>query len=85
MLKFILDSSVNGLCEGLFPQEFQRFMKETMNSWQLEDIYRDRAYDAIEFQYTYWAEPENFTARSQEFINVSIFWAVFICFLVKFF
>ena len=67
------DASVIGLCEGMFPQTFRNFTKQMMLDWRLEDLYRDRAYDALEFQYTYWADPENITARSQEFINVRTF------------
>lgn len=63
------NASVVGLCEGMFPQRFREFMRQTMSDWRLEDIYKDRAFDAVEFQYTYWTEPENITARSQEFIN----------------
>jgi len=43
-----------------------------MNDWRIIDVYQERAAEAIEFQYTYWPDPDNRTARGQEFINVCI-------------
>lgn len=43
-----------------------------MSDWRIIDVYQKRAAEAIEFQYTYWPDPDNRTARGQEFINVCI-------------
>jgi len=43
-----------------------------MSDWRIIDVYQKRAAEAIEFQYTWWADPDNRTARGQEFINVCI-------------
>ena len=65
------DDSIHGLCSGMVPKTFEDFFRQLLLDWRLRDLYRERAYDALEFQYTYWPEPDNITARSQEFINVS--------------
>ena len=51
--------------------ELRNFISRTLAEWQIQTQLRDRALDAVEFQYTWWADPENNTARGQEFINVS--------------
>jgi len=43
-----------------------------MSDWQIIDVYQKRGAEAVEFQYTYWPDPDNRTARGQEFINVCI-------------
>jgi len=43
-----------------------------MSDWRIIDVYQERAAEAIGFQYTYWPDPDNRTARGQEFINVCI-------------
>jgi len=43
-----------------------------MQDWKIIDVYQQRGAEAIEFQYTYWPDPDNRTARGQEFINVSV-------------
>jgi len=69
---FILfeDRSVLGLNGGISTLTFQKFLLKMMVDWQIIDVYQDRAAEAIEFQYTYWPDPDNRTARGQEFINV---------------
>ena len=64
------DDTVRGLQGGMLPQTFQTYVKRMISDWLIQDVYQDRAYEAIEFQYTYWPDPENGTARTQEFINV---------------
>ena len=46
-------------------------MLTMLRDWEIEEMYVERAWEAIEFQYTYWPDPENRTARTQEFIHVS--------------
>lgn len=65
------DASVKGLEGGIFTDTFKSFVINLTTDWKVIDVYRERAYEAIEFQYTYWPAPENRTARAQEFINVS--------------
>jgi hypothetical protein len=67
---FFADSTVHGLGGGISTKTFQLFLLKMMEDWQIIDVYRDRAAEAIEFQYTYWPDPDNRTARGQEFINV---------------
>ena len=67
------DDSVNFASDGgLLRDSFRAFVLELMKNWLIIDVYQERALDAIEFQYTFWPDPENRTARGQEFINVSI-------------
>ena len=51
---------------------FGQFLMKLMSDWQIIDVYQRRAAEAVEFQYTYWPDPDNRTARGQEFINVCI-------------
>lgn len=67
----VLDDSTHGLCGGMFPSTFENFFRDLLRDWRIRDLYDNRAYEALEFQYTWWPDPENITARSQEFINVS--------------
>ena len=46
-------------------------MLGVLQDWRIIDVYRERVWEAIEFQYTDWPDPENRSARAQEFINVS--------------
>lgn len=68
---FNVDKSVLGLSGGISTDTFQKFLMKMMQDWQIIDIYQERASEAIEFQYTHWPDPDNRTARGQEFINVS--------------
>ena len=67
------DASVKGLEGGIFPETFKEFVIQMLEDWKIIDVYRVRAFEAIEFQYTFWPDPDNRTARGQEFINVSAF------------
>lgn len=71
MLLPFSDESVRGLEGGIFPEVFKEFVLEVLTDWKVIDVYRERVYESIEFQYTYWPAPENKTARGQEFVNVS--------------
>ena len=55
---------------GLFRVELRDFIERLLTDWQIQEVHKQRALDAVEFQYTHWPDPENNTARSQEFINV---------------
>ena len=72
----VSDRTVEGLRGGISTDAFERFLMNLMKDWKIIDVYRQRAAEAIEFQYTYWPDPDNRTARGQEFINVGItlFW-----------
>ncbi len=67
---FVSDESIPRLGVGLFRNNFENFMMGVLQDWRIIDVYRERVYDAIEFQYTDWPDPENKSARAQEFINV---------------
>ena len=56
----------------MFPVTFENFMTKQLRDWKVMDRYWQRAYEAVEFQYTYWPDPKNRTARAQEFINVNL-------------
>ncbi|ELU03558.1 hypothetical protein CAPTEDRAFT_225804 [Capitella teleta] len=64
------NESVRGLEGGIFPEVFKEFVLEVLTDWKVIDVYRERVYESIEFQYTYWPAPENKTARGQEFVNM---------------
>ena len=66
------DNTIEGLRGGISTEAFERFLMKLMNDWRIIDVYQQRAAEAIEFQYTYWPDPDNRTARGQEFINVCI-------------
>jgi len=66
------DRTVEGLRGGISTEVFGQFLMKLMSDWQIIDVYQRRAAEAIEFQYTYWPDPDNRTARGQEFINVCI-------------
>ena len=68
----ISDNTIEGLRGGISTGAFGHFLMNLMLDWKIIDVYRQRAAEAIEFQYTYWPDPENRTARGQEFINVGI-------------
>ena len=67
---FVSDRTIEGLRGGISTQAFGKFLMKLMNDWKIIDVYQERAAEAIEFQYTYWPDPDNRTARGQEFINV---------------
>ena len=52
-------------------EEFEVYVNGLLRDWNIQPDWRERVMEAIEFQYTYWPEPDNRTARGQEFINVS--------------
>jgi len=66
------DNTIKGLRGGISTKRFGDFLMDLMRDWQIIDVYRQRAAEAIEFQYTFWPDPDNRTARGQEFINVCI-------------
>jgi len=68
----ILDRTIEGLRGGVSTKVFGQFLMNLMQDWRIIDVYQERAAEAIEFQYTYWPDPDNRTARGQEFINVCI-------------
>jgi len=68
----IPDRTIHGLRGGISTERFSQFLMDLMLDWKIIDVYRERASEAIEFQYTYWPDPDNRTARGQEFINVCI-------------
>ena len=68
---FIADNSFPNLHRGVVRSEMRNFITRMLNEWQIQEQLRERALDAVEFQYTHWADPENNTARGQEYINVS--------------
>ena len=65
-----LDESYPRLSGGISREDFQDFIRKFLQDWDIQDVYIDRTVEAVEFQYTYWPDPENRTARQQEFINV---------------
>ena len=58
---------------GLLRGEQQHIIAEMIDQWEIQKVYRERVLEAVEFQYTHWPDPENNTARGQEFIHVRIF------------
>ena len=66
-----LDESRHNLAGGLHQAVFEDYILQLLNAWGIMDIYKMRAMEAIEFQYTYWADPSNNTARVLQFIDVS--------------
>lgn len=66
----VANRTVEGLIGGISTDAFERFLMNMMKDWKIIDVYRQRAAEAIEFQYTYWPDPDNRTARGQEFINM---------------
>lgn len=66
-----LDRSVPGLIGGISTEAFQNYVNKLLVDWKIIDVYQSRAAESIEFQYTHWPDPDNRTARGQEFINVS--------------
>lgn len=71
-LCFVADESQPNLHRGMYRSELQDFIRQLLTDWNVQDMYIDRTIDAVEFQYTYWPDPENRTARQQEFIHVSV-------------
>ena len=71
MIFWISDESYPNLSGGISREDFQDFIKSFLQDWNIQDVYIDRTVEAVEFQYTYWPDPENRTARQQEFIHVS--------------
>ena len=72
------DETIPSLGAGLFKSQFKNFMMGVLQDWRIIDVYRERVFEAIEFQYTDWPDPENRSARAQEFINVSVSTLLFI-------
>lgn len=66
------DRSVTGLAGGISTETFQNFVNQLLVNWRIIDVYQSRAAESIEFQYTHWPDPDNRTARGQEFINVRL-------------
>lgn len=66
----IANRTVPGLNGGISTENFQKFLLNLTLDWQIIDVYRERAVEAIEFQYTFWPDPDNRTARGQEFIGL---------------
>lgn len=64
------NESVRDLKNGIDKERFKGFVDEVLEDWKVIDIYRARAFEAMEFQYTYWPDPDNTSARGQEFINM---------------
>ena len=56
---------------GISREDFEAYVVGMLRDWEIEEMYVERAWEAIEFQYTYWPDPENRTARTQQFIHVS--------------
>lgn len=67
-----VDETVRGLGAGIFEQTFQHYVTQMLKDLRVIEYYQPRVMDAVIFQYTYWAEPQNRSARTQEFINVSV-------------
>ena len=67
----MLDESLKNLGAGLFPETFNSFIMQMLKDWLIIDDWRERAASAVEFQYSYWPDPNNLTARTQMFIDVS--------------
>ena len=68
---FPSDESFPGLEKGMAREEFETFVNNMLRNWNIQPQWRERVQEAIEFQYTYWPEPDNMTARGQMFIDVS--------------
>lgn len=66
----IANRSVTGLAGGISTETFQNFVNQLLVNWRIIDVYQSRAAESIEFQYTHWPDPDNRTARGQEFINM---------------
>ena len=66
------DETTRGLEYGIKESVIKDFVLELLTKWKVIENYKERAYDAVSFQYTYWPDPTNDTARSQGFIDVSI-------------
>ena len=64
------DDTLRGLENGMLGETFKTYVSRMIDDWLVQEDYKSRAYEAIEFQYTYWPDPENSSARTQEFINV---------------
>lgn len=66
------DESQPNLYRGMYREELQEFIRQLLADWNIQDMFLDRTIEAVEFQYTYWPDPENRTARQQEFIHVRV-------------
>jgi neuroligin len=66
----LANRSVLGLEGGISTETFQKFVTKLLVDWKIIDIYRPRALESIQFQYTHWPDPDNRTARGQEYINM---------------
>ena len=57
--------------EGLDPLTFRQLLYKMVRwrSWVIRNV--DEVVGALEFQYTYWSNPENNTAVRQNLIDVS--------------
>ena len=72
VLLFLPDETFPGLEKGMAREEFETFVENMLRDWNIQPQFRERVMEAIEFQYTYWPEPDNRTARAQMFIDVSM-------------
>ncbi|KAI0239442.1 Neuroligin-4, X-linked [Lamellibrachia satsuma] len=64
------NDTLRGLENGMLGETFKTYVSRMIDDWLVQEDYKSRAYEAIEFQYTYWPDPENSSARTQEFINM---------------
>ena len=70
------------LQRGLYRQELQEFIAQLLRDWNVQEMYIERVTEAVEFQYTFWPDPENNTARQQEFIHVREY-SYILCYLAQ--
>lgn len=66
----IANRTAGGLQGGISINQFRDFLDELVLKWKIIDVYRDRARDAIEFQYTHWADPSNTSARGMQYLDM---------------
>jgi hypothetical protein len=59
-----------GAARGMLSSDMRSFIDRLVEEWGIQEMYKMRASEAIEFQYTYWPEPENRSARTQQFVDV---------------
>ena len=57
---------------GLFRTSVRKYIDAMLTDWNVADYNKERAAEAVEFHYTWWAEPDNRTAQTQEFFNVRL-------------
>ena len=66
-----LDRTSPGIKRGMLKGEFRQKIDEFLRDLRVLHHYHSRVADAVEFQYTWWPDPSNNSARTQEYINVS--------------